>query len=136
MEECFTKDADTVLVTCGTITGAARAVIDDYRRKGDKIGLLRMRMFRPFPAEDVRNVLSKAKKVVVIDRNICLGASGIVAQEVRSVLQHHAEGTSVFAFIAGLGGRDVTPENVKEMVEYTKGREIPDGDIAWIGAMP
>ncbi len=136
VEEFLAEDAEILLVTCGTITGAARAVVDEYRKKGERVGLLKMRMFRPFPAEEVRRVLTKAKKVLVIDRNISLGATGVVAQEIRSVLQHHAEGTSVFAFIAGLGGRDVTPENLQEMVEYTKGKEIPDGDIVWIGAMP
>jgi pyruvate ferredoxin oxidoreductase alpha subunit len=136
MEEFLTEDADILLVTCGTITGAARAIVDEYRKKGEKVGLLKMRMFRPFPSDDVRQVLTKARKVLVIDRNISLGATGILSQEVRSALQTQGEGTSVFGFIAGLGGRDVTPENLQEMVEYAKGKGSPEGDITWIGAMP
>jgi pyruvate/2-oxoacid:ferredoxin oxidoreductase alpha subunit len=136
MEEYFTEDADVLLVTSGTITGTARGVVDDYRKKGEKVGLLKMKMFRPFPTEDIRRVLQKAKKVAVVDRNISFGATGIFAQEIRSVLHRHGEGTSVFGFIAGLGGRDVTPSVLQQIVEMTKGKEAPSGDLVWIGAKP
>jgi pyruvate/2-oxoacid:ferredoxin oxidoreductase alpha subunit len=136
MEEYFTEDADVLLVTSGTITGTARGVVDDYRKKGEKVGLLKMKMFRPFPTEDVRRVLQKAKKVAVVDRNISFGATGIFAQEIRSVLHRHGEGTSVFGFIAGLGGRDVTPSVLQQIVETAKGKEAPSGDLIWIGAKP
>jgi len=136
MEEYFVEDADILLVTTGTVTGTARVVVDEYRQKGEKIGLLKMKMFRPFPTEDVRQVFQKARKVAVVDRNISFGATGIFAQEIRSALHHHGEGTSVFGFIAGLGGRDVTPAILKEIVEYAKGKEAPEGDIAWIGVKP
>jgi pyruvate/2-oxoacid:ferredoxin oxidoreductase alpha subunit len=95
-----------------------------------------MKMFRPFPTDDVRRILQKVRKVAVVDRNISFGATGIFAQEIRSALHRHGEGTSVFGFVAGLGGRDVTPAALEEMVEYSKSRETPAGDIAWIGAKP
>ncbi|MDI6756146.1 MAG: transketolase C-terminal domain-containing protein [Thermodesulfobacteriota bacterium] len=136
MEEYRVEDADILLVTTGTVTGTARVVVDEYRRKGEKVGLLKMKMFRPFPTEEVRRVLQQARKVAVVDRNISFGSTGIFAQEIRSALHHHGEGTSVFGFIAGLGGRDVTPAVLKEIVEYAKGKEAPEGDIAWIGAKP
>ncbi|MCX5906188.1 MAG: pyruvate ferredoxin oxidoreductase [Deltaproteobacteria bacterium] len=136
MEEYLAEDADLLLVTTGTITGTARVVIDEYRKRGEKIGLLKMKMFRPFPTEDVRRVLQRVKKVAVVDRNISFGSTGIFAQEIRSALHHHGEGTSVFGFIAGLGGRDVTPAALKEMVEYAKGKESPERDITWIGVKP
>ena len=134
MEEYQAEDADLLLVTTGTVTGTARVVVDEYRKKGEKVGLLKMKMFRPFPAEDVRRVLQRVRKVAVVDRNISFGSTGIFAQEIRSALHHHGEGTSVFGFIAGLGGRDVTPAVLKEVVEYAKGQEAPEGDIRWIGA--
>ncbi len=86
MEEYAAEDADVLLVTSGTITGTARVVVDEYRKKGEKVGLLKMKMFRPFPTEEVRRVLQKVRKVAVIDRNISFGATGIFAQEIRSVL--------------------------------------------------
>lgn len=136
MEEFLAEDADLLLVTTGTITGTARVVVNEYRNKGEKIGLLKMKMFRPFPTEDVREVLNKVRKVVVIDRNISFGATGVFAQEIRSALHHYGEGTSVFGVITGLGGRDVTPEILKEIVEYAKGKEAPEGEITWVGGMP
>jgi pyruvate/2-oxoacid:ferredoxin oxidoreductase alpha subunit len=136
MEEYRVENADILLVTTGTITGTARVVVDEYREKGEKIGLLKMKMFRPFPTEDVRRVLQRVRKVAVIDRNISFGATGVFAQEIRSVLHYHGEGTSVFGFIAGLGGRDVTPATLREILEYAKGEEAPKGEIAWIGGMP
>jgi pyruvate ferredoxin oxidoreductase alpha subunit len=136
LEEYQCEDADVLLVTSGTITGTARVVVDDYRKKGEKVGLVKMKMFRPFPAGEVRRVLQTAKKVAVVDRNVSFGATGIFAQEIRSVLQHHGEGTSVFGFIAGLGGRDVTPQALREIVEYTRGKESPEGDIVWMGVKP
>jgi len=136
MEEYQAEDADILLVTSGTITGTARVVVDDYRQQGEKVGLLKMKMFRPFPTEEVRRVLQRVRKVAVVDRNISLGSTGIFAQEIRSSLHHHGEGTSVFGFIAGLGGRDVTPAVLKEIVEYAKGKEAPEGDLAWMGAKP
>jgi pyruvate/2-oxoacid:ferredoxin oxidoreductase alpha subunit len=136
MEEYRVENADLLLVTTGTITGTARVVVDEYREKGEKIGLLKMKMFRPFPTEDVRRVLQQVRKVAVIDRNISFGATGVFAQEIRSVLHYHGEGTSVFGFIAGLGGRDVTPATLREIIEYAKGEKAPKGEIAWIGGMP
>jgi pyruvate/2-oxoacid:ferredoxin oxidoreductase alpha subunit len=136
LEEYRSEDADVLLVASGTITGTARVVVDEYREKGEKIGLVKMKMFRPFPAAEVRRVLQPAKKVAVVDRNISFGATGIFAQEIRSALQHHGEGTSVFGFIAGLGGRDVTPQALREIVEYTRGKESPEGDIVWMGVKP
>ncbi|HSR13803.1 MAG TPA: pyruvate ferredoxin oxidoreductase, partial [Thermodesulfobacteriota bacterium] len=94
MEEYAAEDADVLLVTSGTVTGTARGVIDEYRRRGEKVGLLKMKMFRPFPAEDVRRVLQRVRKVAVIDRNISLGSTGIFAQEIRSAMHQHGEGTS------------------------------------------
>ena len=136
LEEYHAEDADVLLVTSGTITGTARVVVDDYRKGGEKVGLVKMKMFRPFPAEDVRRVLQRVKKVAVVDRNISFGATGIFSQEIRSALHNHGEGTSVFGFVAGLGGRDVTPQVIRDMVEYTKGKEAPEGDIVWMGVKP
>jgi pyruvate ferredoxin oxidoreductase alpha subunit len=136
MEEYRAEDAEVLLVTSGTITGTARVVVDELRSKGEKVGLLKMKMFRPFPTEEIRRVLQRVRKVAVVDRNISIGATGIFAQEIRAALHQHGEGTSVFGFIAGLGGRDVTPAVLKEIVEYARGKETPEGDIAWIGAKP
>ena len=136
MEEYRAEDADVLLVTSGTITGTARVVVDGYRERGEKVGLLKMKMFRPFPTEEVRRALQKVRKVAVVDRNVSFGSTGIFAQEIRSAMHQHGEGTSVFGFIAGLGGRDVTPSVLEQIVEHAKGKETPEGDIVWMGVKP
>ena len=79
-------DADVVLLTMGTAASTAREVIDAFRKQGKKVGLCRLRMFRPFPAEELGKTLSGAKKVAVLDRDNSLGAGGIVAQELKAAL--------------------------------------------------
>lgn len=136
LEEYRTDEAEVLLVTTGTVTGTARVVVDELRERGEKVGLLKMKMFRPFPTEEVRRVLQGVRKVAVVDRNLSFGSTGIFAQEIRAALHRHGEGTSVFGFVAGLGGRDVTPQALKEIVAYARGQEAPAGEIAWIGAKP
>jgi len=127
-----TEDAATVLVTSGTITSTARTVIDSRRENGERVGLLKMRLFRPFPVEAVRTFLARAQKVAVIDRNIGFSIGGIFAQEVRAAL-YGASHVPVFSFIAGIGGRDVTPKTIGEILDITAASERPDRDVYWIG---
>jgi pyruvate/2-oxoacid:ferredoxin oxidoreductase alpha subunit len=132
--ECYRcEDCDLLLVTSGTITGTARVVIDELRAQGQRVGLLKMRMFRPFPWEEVKKILGAVKKVAVIDRNISFGASGVFFQEIRSCLYGENFQPPVFGFIIGLGGRDVTPSDIKDIVEHAQRLEKPDGPIIWKG---
>lgn len=133
VEEYRTEDASTILVTSGTITSTARVVIDSRREGGEKIGLLKMRFFRPFPVEDVRRVLGKAEKVAVVDRNIGFSIGGIFAQEIRAAMWGTGKNPALFSFIAGIGGRDVTPAVLDEIVDITNAREFPDEEVYWIG---
>jgi len=133
VEEYRTDGADTILVTSGTITSTSRAVIDERRDAGEKIGLLKMRFFRPFPAEEVRRVLGKAKKIAVIDRNIGFSIGGIFAQEIRAALWGTGITMPLFSFIAGIGGRDVTPGVINEIVDITNASEQPEQEVYWIG---
>jgi pyruvate/2-oxoacid:ferredoxin oxidoreductase alpha subunit len=125
-------DAEVILVTSGTIASTTRAVIDEMRDEGIKIGSLKVRVFRPFPFDDVFEVLSKAKRVGVIDRNISFGHHGIFFQEVKSALYGRTD-IPVIGFIAGLGGRDVTPGVIRTIAEKAIGDETPDELINWIG---
>jgi pyruvate/2-oxoacid:ferredoxin oxidoreductase alpha subunit len=133
MEEYRLDDADTVVVTSGTVTSTTRVVIDERRNRGEKIGLLKMRLFRPFPTEDVRRVLAGRKKVVVIDRNIGFSIGGIWAQELRAALWGVADGLPIFSFIAGIGGRDVTPKVIDEIIAIANAVDYPEQEVYWIG---
>lgn len=133
VEEYKTEGADIILVTSGTITSTARAVIDERRDNGEKIGLLKMRLFRPFPVEEVYRVLSKARKVVVVDRNIGFSIGGIWAQEIKAALWNKRLDVPIFGFITGIGGRDVTPDVLNEIINRADGLEFPEKETYWIG---
>jgi pyruvate/2-oxoacid:ferredoxin oxidoreductase alpha subunit len=126
------EDAETILVTSGTAGSTAHVAVDEMRGIGYKVGNLRIRMFRPFPFALVRQILAKAKKVAVVDRNVSYGHHGMFAQEVKSALYGTGAGP-VFSFIAGLGGRDITPASFREVVDYTLQHDRPEEDILWIG---
>ncbi|PIN68873.1 pyruvate ferredoxin oxidoreductase [Candidatus Woesearchaeota archaeon CG11_big_fil_rev_8_21_14_0_20_43_8] len=131
IEEYMTKDAETVIVTSGTITSTARVVIDELREKGEKIGLLKMRFFRPFPKEAVIKALTGKKKVIVLDRNISFGHHGIFFQEIKSVMYGKKDAPEISGVILGLGGRDVTPDVIKDAI--SEGKRNRTEDIVWIG---
>ena len=133
VEEYRTEGAETILVTSGTITSTARVVIDERRERGENLGLLKIRLFRPFPLDDVRRVLTRAKKVAVIDRNIGFSIGGIFAQEIRSALWNTRVHVPLFSFIAGIGGRDVTPEVLNEILDIASAVEYPEQETYWIG---
>jgi pyruvate ferredoxin oxidoreductase alpha subunit len=114
------------------VASTTRAVIDDLRDEGIKAGSLKIRVFRPFPIEEVFAVLSKAKKVAVIDRNISFGAHGIFYQEIKSALYGRTD-IPVLGYIAGLGGRDITPKVVREIADKAINDENPERYINWIG---
>jgi pyruvate/2-oxoacid:ferredoxin oxidoreductase alpha subunit len=131
IESYRADDADLILVTSGTVTSTARVVIDELRAQGERVGLLKVRLFRPFPAKRIREGLSSASKVAVIDRNISFGAGGIFSQEIKSALHNHQH-VPIFGFVAGLGGRDITPSTIHEILDYTQEHDEPQ-DLIWIG---
>ena len=133
VEKYRADDAKAILVTSGTAAGTARAVIDGYRDRGIPVGLARIRLFRPFPFDAVRRALAPASKVVVFDRNISFGVGGIMASEVRSALYGGPAQPTVFSFMGGLGGRDVTPETLAAAIDYALERDAPEADSLWLG---
>jgi pyruvate/2-oxoacid:ferredoxin oxidoreductase alpha subunit len=126
-------DAEIVLVTSGTAGYTAHVAVDEMREAGYKVGNLRMKVFRPFPFEEVRKYTARAKKIAVVDRNISYGHHGIFSQELKSAIYGHGDCKPVFGFIAGLGGRDITPSSFREVVDTTISLDHPAGEIGWIG---
>ena len=124
--------AEIVLVTSGSITSTARVVVDEWRADGQKVGLLKMRMFRPFPFEAAREALAGARKVAVIDRNISQGHGGIFAAEIRAALYGTSHQPVLFPFIIGLGGRDVTPHSIGSILNYAQEHDVPAEESIWM----
>ncbi|RMF86466.1 MAG: pyruvate ferredoxin oxidoreductase, partial [Nitrospirae bacterium] len=118
VETYRTDGAELVFVTAATTASTARVVIDALRDEGLPVGLLRLRVVRPFPAEALRGLLGGRRMVVVLDRNCSFGHHGIFHQEVKSALYdlEPDRRPEVRGVIAGLGGRDVTPDDIREMI--------------------
>jgi pyruvate/2-oxoacid:ferredoxin oxidoreductase alpha subunit len=121
IEEYKTGDADVVIVTMGSCTGTAKVVIDKKREEGLKVGLIKIRMFRPFPVERLAEVLNGKKAIGVIDRNVFYaGSCGHVFFEMKSLLYELEPKVPVLLnFIAGLGGSDITPQLVERVIDTT-----------------
>lgn len=133
VEDHRCEDAELILITSGTMGSTAKIAVDELREEGIKAGNLRIKVFRPFPFDIVRNILKGAQKVAVVDRNISYGHHGMFYQEVKSAMYGHSNGLPLFGFIAGLGGRDITPTTFKEIANYALEKEKPEEEITWIG---
>jgi len=116
IEEYGTDGAEALLVALGSTAGSAKAVVDDMRERGLPVGLVKIRAFRPFPYEELREALGKAKAVAVMDRSISFGAqAGPLALEVRSAL--YGLSLPVRDYIYGLGGRNITLEEIEDILQ-------------------
>ncbi len=127
------EDAEYVFITSATIAKTTNIVVNELREKGIKIGNLRVRTFRPFPSEEIYETLKDKKKIFVIDRNISFGKTGIFFDEVKGSLYNSELKIPIFGFVAGLGGRDVTPELIKEIANYGIEKEKPEEEVIWMG---
>ena len=133
VEAVHCEDAEIIMVTTGTVTSTCRQVLADLRSRGEKVGLFKLKLFRPLPADLISRHLKSAPKIAVIDRNISFGAGGIFAQEIRAALCNQDPHPQVFGYVAGLGGRDITPDTLVEIYKNTKENPAPAAETIWIG---
>ncbi len=120
-----TEGADVILVTMGTLTTTARGVVDDLRAEGRKVGLAKLRVFRPFPDDELRGLARDVARIGVVDRSFTFGRMGAAATEVSAALYTAANRPELTSFLAGIGGRDVTPHEVRRMFETLLSGEAP-----------
>ena len=132
VETFHTGDAETVLVASATIATTAREVVRARRAAGERVGLVTLRMFRPFPVDALVEACASAGRVGVLDRDYAAGVGGVWAQEVRAALQGRRDDLLVQGYLTGIGGGDVTVERVDEVLTDLAQRELP-GDPVWIG---
>ena len=122
VEEYRVNDADLVFVCMGSMSGTVKVVVDELRDKGKKVGLLRVRCFRPFPKESLRSSLKDVKALVVYDRNISLGSDGALYSEVKALFPDK----KVKGYVIGLGGVDITPKHIfRSIIEFNK-------EVGWL----
>ncbi|MDY6797026.1 MAG: transketolase C-terminal domain-containing protein [Actinomycetota bacterium] len=108
------EDADVVLVSMGSVLGTMRDAVDELRDEGLKVGILKVRCFRPFPKEAVHDAIKEAQIVGVIEKDISLGLEGTLCSEMRAAFCGE-ESPEISSFIMGLGGRDITIEDIKRV---------------------
>jgi len=110
-------DAEAVLVAAGSVAATAKDVVDSLREKGQPVGLARVRAFRPFPHEEFRALAQKVSGLGVLDRSYTFGAAGAFFTEVKASLYNLEKRPFMKNYIAGLGGRDITPKILEKMFE-------------------
>uniref|UniRef100_A0A7J3XXF9 2-oxoacid oxidoreductase (ferredoxin) n=1 Tax=Thermogladius calderae TaxID=1200300 RepID=A0A7J3XXF9_9CREN len=111
------EDADIILLAMGSGAGTMRSVVRKLRREGLRVGLLKLRMFRPFPFKDIADKLRNAKLVAVMEKGISPGSYGPLFLEVNTALYDLKERPILVNYIYGLGGRDLVPDMVENMVK-------------------
>ncbi len=117
------EDARTLLLTMGSFSETATAAIDKMRREGKSVGLVKLRLWRPFPFEEIRQAVKSAEVLIVLDRALSFGGpGGPVCSEIKAALYNEEKRPKVISFVGGLGGRDITVAGFEEMVN--KGIEI------------
>ena len=110
------EDADVLLLTMGSFSEVAMEAIDLLRGKGEKVGGVRLRLWRPFPFEELRQAVERAKLLIVLDRAVSFGGPGPVCSEIKAALSHLEKKPKVIGFIGGLGGRDIPVKGFQEMI--------------------
>ena len=129
IEKYKCDEADYILLSMGAIGAESKVAINNLRKNGLKVGLARVRTFRPFPAEDILKISEQAD-LIVIDRNISVGFEGAVFSEVKASLYGKSD-AKVYGFIMGLGGKDVTYGDIETICK--KAIEGKAKDCEWYG---
>jgi pyruvate ferredoxin oxidoreductase alpha subunit len=116
VETYRTENCDTLLLTMGSFSETAMSAIDKMQAEGKKVGLMRIRLWRPFPYAEIRQVAGQAKTLIVLDRAISVGQEGPVATEVKNALYALEKRPRVVGFVGGLGGRDITAIDFENII--------------------
>jgi len=136
VEKYMCEDADLIILSMGTIGSEAKLAVDDLRKQGQKVGAARVRVFRPFPKDEVLNLAKNAQMLTIIDRQISYGMEGPLHTEVKASLYSKLDSPLTAGFIAGIGGRDVTVHDIEKMVDkslqYLRSGKV-EKEVEWIG---
>jgi pyruvate ferredoxin oxidoreductase alpha subunit len=123
-----TEDAEIILVAMGSVIGTLREAVDLLRGEGVKVGLVKVRSFRPFPAKALRQAIGHASAVAVLDRALSFGYQGILATDVKTALYDAPQRPLILGLMVGFGGREVNLETVRAVVQRTQ-RALETGSV-------
>jgi pyruvate ferredoxin oxidoreductase alpha subunit len=124
VEEYLTKDAEKVIIAMGSVCGTIKEVVDEMRSKGKKVGLLRIISFRPFPYQRVYEALKHVPKIAILDKSVSLGGYAPIAVEIKAAFSGKKKAPVISSFVAGLGGRDITLDSVREVFRKLNTKEV------------
>ncbi len=119
----YCEDAEVAVIAMGSIVGMIRDVVEEMRKEGMKVGLLKIRTYRPFPAEEIRKALTNVNKVIVIERSLSIGSEPPVTLDVKSALFGHSS-QEIHSVVLGLGGRDVPRTQIIKII-----KEVYEGKV-------
>ena len=119
-----TSDATDVIIALGSVCGTIKDVIDDLRSAGQKVGLLKIVVYRPFPAEEIYSALKAVERIAVIDKAISLGSWGPVYTDVKAAFYGRENCPKISGFIMGLGGRDIKIDSIKTVFKLMKDKPV------------
>lgn len=114
------EDADYIIITLGSIAGLVKEIVDQWREKGEKVGLLRLRYMRPFPNEEIAEAVKNAKAVAVLEKDISFGNEGTVYTNVNSALQKAGLSIPSSNYVGGLGGKNISGNEIENIFEELK----------------
>jgi pyruvate ferredoxin oxidoreductase alpha subunit len=117
VESYKTEGAETLLITMGSYSENAMMTIDKMQSEGKKVGLVRLRLWRPFPTKEVLDAVSGARNIIILDRHVSLGGPGPVCSEIKAALYPVEKKPHVVGIVGGLGGRDISPQNFESLIE-------------------
>ncbi len=130
--ECYRMDgATTVIVTMGSMCGTAREAVDALQDKGNRVGLLKVRLFRPFPVAALKEALAGVSCAIVLDRNFSCGLGGILHQELKAALYGLKPAPKIHGLLSGVGGVNVSVNKIKQWVSEYAGA-VPVNESLWV----
>ena len=122
------EDADLIMLAMGTMGSDAKLAVDKLRKEGQKVGSARVRVYRPFPVEEIVKLAENTQMLATMDRHISFGMEGFLASETKASLFNQKDRPLVAGFIAGLGGRDVTSETIEKVAKKSL-KWMKDGKV-------
>ena len=125
-------DAETIFLVSGALTGTTRVAVDMMREKGMKVGLIKLRVFRPFPKDALQHIIGGHQDIIVLNRAVSYGAQGTLTQELRSAFYNVDDKPVIYDVIISLGGKEVFPETLMEVCEGIKADPAFKDEMIWV----
>jgi pyruvate ferredoxin oxidoreductase alpha subunit len=117
LDSYYAEDAEVVIVTLGSVIGTIKDAIDALRSEGKKVGLIKVRSYRPFPVKALRKSLKDASVIAVLEKDVSIGSEAGLLTDLKAALYNSQIRTPVIGFTAGLGGRDITIKDIRRLVD-------------------